>query len=656
VNVVKLFVLLPVNVDRQSSFDIKDIIEGKKESMNYLSQMVAKMSDTMTEGINEDLFDRRTGKQIWEFIAEDLRSIEMLPDIFLRNIQYIRDPSKLDVRLNIKNIKNKKILKNKIEKLIPVQPDIFDAIRFTVDIAGGPKVENTILLPKYIDRYHFMISGNKTLAMFQVVDNATYNRKGEVILKSRIQQRLSREEKKKKYQLLDVETGKEFNISNLNVNLFKKNFNPLFYFAARRTILGTIDFFGYTKFLNLVTEVKQPDVFYYFRINSNILIEAEKTLFDDDAFFRTFAGMLAQLFNTRNKIDDIYEEDLWVKKLGSLFTSAAKNQLNKGYDVMKSFRNVLDYTTQNALRIDYKDKADIYCVLRWMMREFNELRNMDNNSLSNKRIRTNEYIAAYFGRYLKDRVNYALNLKPYDKQKLGRIFKMDEHILIKALFRGKKPSPLFRYNIDINDLQALNGLKFSLTGIQGLPSDKVKDEQRDIYPSHLGRFELNAISSSSPGISGMLTPFCKIYDGGYFGDSQAIEKPYVKKLRKRIKEIKINDQIYGVIKAHYKSLEEDHEKRRFNLKYRDLRNEKGFIQIVRPHYVRNEKGFIKIDKVINPASYIRSLKGYIKVNRNFVLVRLTTRIKPELRQGTYARNEKGFISITKTEGGLFDGK
>jgi len=621
--------------------------------MNYLSQMVATMSDTMTEGINEDLFDRRQGKQIWEFIAEDLRSIEMLPDIFLRNVEYVRDPSKLDIRLNIKNIKNKKILKNKIEKLIPVQPDVFDAIKFTVDIAGGQKVENTILLPKYIDRYNFMISGNKTLAMFQVVDNATYNRKGEVILKSRVQKRLSREEKKKKYSLLCVETGQEYKISNLNINLFKKTFNPLFYFAARRTILGTIDFFGYTKLLNVVTEVKKPELFYYFRVNSNILLEAEKTLFDDDSFFRTFIGLLAQLFNTRNKIEDIYEEEVWVKKLGSLFTSAAKNQLNKGYDVMKSFRNVLDATTQNALRIDYRDKADVYCVLRWMMREFNELRNMDNNSLANKRIRVNEYIAAYFSRYWKDRVNYALNLKPYDKEKLARIFKVDEHILIKALFRGKKPSPLFRYNIDINDLQALNGLKFSYTGIQGLPSDKVKDEQRDIYPSHLGRFELNAISSSSPGISGMLTPFCKIYEGGYFGDSQAIEKPYVKKLRKRIKEIKINEEVYGVIKAHYKTLEEEHDKRRFAVKYRDLRNERGFIQIVRPKYIRNENGLIKVDRVVNPASYKRNAKGYINVYRNFQLIRITTRIKPEYQSGNYVRNERGCIQITRNEAGPF---
>ena len=610
----------------------------------------------MAVDVNDDLFDRRKGKQIWEFIADDLKSIEMLPGIFVRDVEYIRDPSKIDVRLNIRNVKNKKIIKNRIEKLIPVQPDVFDAIKFTVDIVGEKKVENIILLPKYIDRYHFMISGNKTLAMFQVVDNATYNRKGEVILKSRIQLRLSREDKRKRYHLICVASGQEFKINNLVVNLFKKTFNPLYYFAAKKGILGTIDFFGYTKFLNVVTEVKNPDLFYYFRANSNILLEAEKTLFEEDGFLRTFTGMLCQIFNSRNKIEDIYDEELWVKRLGSLFTSAAKNQLNKGYDVLKSFVNVLDSTTQNALRIDYKDKADIYCVLRWMMREFNELRNMDNNSLLNKRIRINEYIAAYFGRYLKDKVNYALNLKPYDKEKLAKIFKFDEHILIKSLFRGKKPSPLFRYNIDINDLQALNGLKFSFTGIQGLPSDKVKDEQRDIYPSHLGRFELNAISSSSPGISGMLTPFCKIYDGGYFGEAEAIEKPYVKKLYKRMEKIKENDQLYGMIKAHYKKIEEEHERRKFLIKYQDFRNEKGYIQITKPKYVRNDKGYIRVERFVDPSSYIRNSRGYIVVKRRFQLIRLKVRLKPEYMSGTYIRNNDGFIEIKINEDGPFSKK
>lgn len=622
---------------------------------NYVSQMVAMMSDRMaTEaGVNEDLFDRRKGKQVWEFIAEDLKSIEMLPDIFVRDVEYIRDPSKLDIRLNLRNIKNRKIIKNKIEKLIPVQPDIYDAIKFTVDIVGGEKVENTILLPKYIDRYHFMISGNKTLAMFQVVDNATYNRKGEVILKSRIQLRLSREDKRKRFILICVDSGKEFRISNLVVNLFKKKFNPIFYFAAKKGILGTIEFFGYDKFLNVVTEVKNPELFYYFRVNSNMLLEAEKTLFEEDAFFRTFTGMLIQIFNTRNKIEDIYDNELWVKRLGSLFTSAAKNQLNKGYDVLKSFRNVLDSATQNSLRIAYKDKADIYCVLRWMMREFNELRNMDNNSLFNKRIRTNEYIAAHFSRFLKDKVNYALNLRPYDKEKLSRIFKFDEHILIKSLFRGRKPSPLFRYNIDINDLQALNGLKFSFTGIQGLPSDKVKDEQRDIYPSYLGRFELNAISSSSPGISGMLIPFCKIYDGGYFGDSESIERPYTKRLRKRIKQIKENGQYYGMIQAHYKVIKEEHDKRKFNLKYRDFRNDGGYIQIVKPEYVRTSSGLIKVQRNLDSSAYVRNSKGFIVIKRNFHLIRITARPRPDYSPGSYVRNKNGLIKIELNEEGPF---
>lgn len=581
--------------------------------MSLMGKFTAIMSDTMVTDVNEELFDRRITKQIWEFIADDLKSVEMLPDVHVKNIQYIRDPSKIDVKLNHKVIKNRKILKNKIEKLVPIQQDIYDAIRFDIEIRGGQTITNTILLPKYIDRYHFMIGGNKTLVMFQVVDNATYNRKGDVILKSRIQAKLSKD--KAKLLLIDVEGGKSFKTSSLQIDLFRKKFNPLYYFLAKKGMLGTIKFFGYQRFLDIVTEVKDPEHFYYFRVNGNMLLEAEKTLFDNDGFFRTFTGMLSQIFTARMTIEDIYQEEVWLKMLGSLFTTSAKNQINKGADVLRSFKNVLDSATQNTIRQDYRDKADIYCVIRWMMREFNELRNMDNNSLDYKRIRTNEYIAAYFGKFLKDKVNYALNMRRDDKDKLARIFTFDEHILIKALFRGKKACPLFRYNIDINDLQALNGLKYSFTGIQGLPSDKVKDEQRDVYPSHIGKFELNSISASAPGITGMLTPFCKIYDGGYFGEAKTIVKPYEKKLRKNIKAIRDNSELYSVLKQHANLADNVHTKRLSSLRYQDFRNDSGYITLTRPEHERNAFGYITLNslRLRDEGSFIRNRAGYIEL-------------------------------------------
>src|SRR5690606_29994108 len=132
--------------------------------------------------------------------------------------------------------------------------------------------------------------------------------------------------------------------------------------------------------------------------------------------------------------------------------------------------------------------------------------------------------------------------------------------------------PLFRYNIDINDLQAINGLKYSVTGIQGLPSNLITDEQRDLYPSHLGRFELNSISSSSPGASGMLTPFCDIYGDGYFGKPRTKIKEYRDKIQKRIDEVKKNKSLFERIKEHHKIATEIHSKRIWQFKYSKFRN------------------------------------------------------------------------------------
>lgn len=583
--------------------------------MGYLQKMVASYSDTLTDDINEELFDRRKGKQVYEYIIDDLRSIEMLPNISLRNIEYITDPSKLDVRLNQNNIKSKKIIKQKIEKLIPIHQTAFDALKFTVQIGPKHSVENLILIPKYIDRYHFLVNGNKTLVMFQVVDTAIYNQKGSVILKPRVQSEFTRNNKKR-VTLMDSVTGETFKVDTMSINVFKKTFDPLYYFVAKKGVLGTIDYFGYSRFLDVVTEATNPDLFYYFKINSNIMLEVEKKLFNMDNFFRIFTGMFIGIFNSRNKIDDIYNQEVWVKRLGSLFTSSTKNQPNKGVDVLRSFKNVLDATTQDILRTADKDKHDIYAVTRWILREFNTLRNTDNNDLKNRRIRSNEYIAAYFGRVLKNKVNYALNMGQFDPDKLMKIFKFDEYVLFKELFGGVRACPLFRYNMDINDLQALNGLKFSITGIQALPSKRIKDEQRDLHPSHIGRFELNAISPSSPGASGMLTPFCKIYEGGYFADDSTVWKGnYEKKFKKRIKEIKSDEDRYLILRAHRQRAKHTHDRRQWAFSYSAIRGEDGYIRIRRPKYVRNENGYIKLTLRPQFIPYVRNDKGYIELKR-----------------------------------------
>ena len=585
--------------------------------MGYLGKIVAEYSDTLSEDINEALFDRRKGKQIYEFIIDDLKSVEMIPNVYLKNIEYITDPSKIDVRLNRRIVKNRKILKQKIEKLIPIHHTAFNALKFNLVINNRTIVENTILIPKYVDRYHLMINSNKTLVMFQIIDNSTYNLKGDVILKTRIPAKLSKD--KYKIDLTDIVTNTNFSFKTiLKIDLFKKKFNPLYYPIAKKGIIETIKFFGYQKLIDITESVRNSEVFHYFRINTTLLLEVEKTLFANDIVFRSFILSLFDVFNNRTKMEDIYNSDFWIKRLGSLFTTSSKNQYNKGLDVLKSFKNVLDITTQKTLCISNNDKDDIYSVMRWIIREFNELRNRDNNSLKNKRIRTNEYIAAYFGNIIKDKINYALNMKPFDEAKLSKVFKFDEYVLFKLLVGGTRACPLFRYNIDINDLQALNALKYSVTGIQGLPSLRTTDSQKDLYPSHLGILELNAISSSSPGISGQLTPFCKIYGTdhgyGYFAKQKLGQSNYENKLIKNINELKMNKTLYALITDNFNIATESHDKMRWLFKYKEFRNSNGMINIVSPEYGRSN-GFIPVQPKLAYLPYCRSEAGFIKLTR-----------------------------------------
>ena len=62
------------------------------------------------------------------------------------------------------------------------------------------------------------------------------------------------------------------------------------------------------------------------------------------------------------------------------------------------------------MKLKEEDKHDMYAVLRWMLRAFNNLRMKDNLSLDNKRLRCNEYIASLLTKEFSRRLNRIITL------------------------------------------------------------------------------------------------------------------------------------------------------------------------------------------------------------------------------------------------------
>lgn len=84
-------------------------------------------------------------------------------------------------------------------------------------------------------------------------------------------------------------------------------------------------------------------------------------------------------------------------------------------------------------------------------------------------------------------------------------------------------------------------------GNQGISGGKnIGDQFRDIYPSHIGRIDLNGVShGKNTALTGFLTPKCKIYGNGFFSEYSYDPDNFssnMKNLRKLIKDRKIDDR------------------------------------------------------------------------------------------------------------------
>jgi len=478
------------------------------------------MSAENTKRMDPSLFDRTMGPSISDYIVDGLKVIESLPYIKFTNWKLITDASKIDVKLNRKHLKNKAIQKDKeITKIESINDTASEMLitEFIIDYEGEVRyIKKELLIPAYVDSYHLLIEGNEILPIKQLVDMSTYNQKKSVKLKTTLTP-IDLYKKPVKGDFTST-TGEAFRIKTFILNLFTKETNPLHYYAAKMGITKLINYFSMKNIIDIVDTEYDTNINHYFRINKTLFVEVDKRFFNESEFIRIFTYMVYNLFSARSKIETIDDIEYWVTKLGSTFTTNTKNQLNKGYNVLVSFGRILDDTTKRTLRLDMKHLQSTHSLIRWMLQNFEHLRKKDNHDMKNKRLRDNEVLAYYFIHSMSRRINNLLNKKKLSIDAIERIFNWNPEELFRLLIYGKSPCSLLRYNVDCNDFQAINALRVTTTGIQGLSGGKtVPDSHRDIYPSHIGRLDLNAVShGTNTALGSMLVPTCKVYDLGFF--------------------------------------------------------------------------------------------------------------------------------------------
>lgn len=456
-------------------------------------------------------------------VIKDVHSIRQI--LFDYYNSKTKNGKKIDNEYENINLRDSDIMLLRVRYLIklniPESSIHIDSKTGNPEITEG-EVEALIMLPRYVNKYYFRILGNYYIPIFQIVDGSTYN--------NATSNRVKVQSITLKTNFMPIKLYKEFyELTDINSNSPIRSVLFTSYIFSKKTdaikfLLGRYGFYGALEFLELKgiyvhpeNVSLDPNIYYTFKERNNkLMVSVIKSLFDKDLTTQSFVCTILKNSKRLESIDDIYDPRYWVKNLGADFQSAT---LEKGISVLDSLESIYDIKIKQTIRLPIEDKADTYRILRWMIREFGNLQNTkDNLDISIKRPRlADEYLPAI----------YAMKIS----RGLYRISDKGKNITFKDVVRVVDTAPnyvlnnirmanLINYVDLVNDNDAELALSFTYKGISGLGNQgttrsAVPIVYRAIHPSQLGRLDLDSSSSSDPGLTGIICPMSKTYDGSF---------------------------------------------------------------------------------------------------------------------------------------------
>ena len=374
---------------------------------------------------------------------------------------------------------------------------------FIKDNDDTADVSFNLLYPKLTDHFFFRLNDSNYTAIYQIVDRAFYTTRNSIVLKATSMPLITNFNNKSKF---NSTTGKiEKNTCVLKI--FKKDINPFFFLLGNFELDEIMDMLG-TEVTDIISIVEGEDAG---KINIpitkeiNFVIDQEKLAKrpDLDYIVWTFAEIL-----TGNK--KLSETQLdWRKKLGKMFTTNSNAFETKADGTNRSFIRIMDGVTKHAMNfISDHDKQDSFHIMVWIMKNIDTLKNNDNMSLDNKRVRMFEYMAMPLQyEFNKATVRVINNGRQNTFSGKKRIFSnIKPDLLVKRLLSTN----LHRYNNCTSGLDLFSAaMKWSMRGPQSLAetSDNISEHYRDIHPSYIGALEIYSNSNSDPGLTGNFVPF-----------------------------------------------------------------------------------------------------------------------------------------------------
>lgn len=504
-----------------------------------------------TKEYNDEFLKSKNDYTLEELTVLCMKEYEAIENITLDYYEHITDMDEINMnehRINI-NFKKKapdngEEYSTNLDEDVPnykyIYEDACTEMRFYFTIRTNlneRKICKKILIPKPMDGF-FIINGKRAKAIWQLVEASVYTQRGRITLKSRMPLIIYKQPNR---PMTDIDgnqyTFKQFSCAmdtsskfGPRANKHKNKFlNPMLILTAKMGIFDAINFFGMRDAITVTQRISKDKLneYYYFPLDE-LFIKVSKHLFDTNEMVQSVAGMLYYLSNNDNPVtwETIFDKEYWVCRVGVIGSAAAKERNlkafhEKGKTTMLMFERHLKELTIMNLRVPEGYKENIYCVLRWMIMDYDELKAKDNIDVTNKRIRKNEYIIdATLGRKISEMINSLISKLSDSRQNdidaLLELFNYSSCIILNGM---RNINDLIKSDDIVNDCNILYDLAYSTKGPEALGEKSTRNvvlKMRDIHPSFIGVIDPNCTSNSDIGMSGSFTPFVKIYDRFYF--------------------------------------------------------------------------------------------------------------------------------------------
>lgn len=415
-------------------------------------------------------------------------------------------------------------------------------VRYYIKVKDQSTYLNVIIMvPRLVDKYYFKIGGITYSALYQIVDGSTYNNSTSNNAKNpSITMKIVFMATRVYRQSLNIglTNGETIKCSLYMSRIFNKSVSACKYILAKYGYYGALNFLGLYG-INVTTydpSVNNSDYndHYVFQKSEDVFISVPKVIYDNDYVTQSFIMTLCKSIIPTMPYEMIFSQDFWIRSLGADFNNynqekfldlitgadpTISDTIDKGNSILDSFESIYDISTRDSIRLPMEDKYDMYCIVRWIMREFNYLKQKDNLDISIKKIRYAHYIASLYAMKIVRGIYRIADLnKKVTIEDIVRAINTAPNYLLRTIVKCK----LVNYKNMVNDMDSLVALKYTYKGISGLGesnSNSIPDIFRSVNVSHLGRVDLDASSNTDPGISGTICPFVPI-DGGYFTDYQ----------------------------------------------------------------------------------------------------------------------------------------